>query len=281
MTQDKLHLSGCTYGWLHQAPLETALEAIASHGFDTFELTTASPHLFTRHYGAFERLQLKRTLQRLGLQPVSVNPGFVDINVVSTNPEIQRASLNQMLAEIELAHELEASFVVLIPGRVHQLSPAPSDSVHTTLDRVLETLVNRAEELSVTLTLENSPYGFLGTSKEQLEVVDRFDTPHLGMTFDVANAIGFEDPASALRRIAHRLRLVHVSDTWKDHWAHTSVGRGEVDFKGFSAALREIGYDGTTVYELVDGEPPEPRLATDLVGLEDAGWSPAAHRTGQ
>ena len=268
-----LHLSGCTYTWLHQEPLEHALATLADHGFTTFELTTASPHLFTRHCGPYERARLKRLLGSLGLRPVSVNPSYADINVISTNPEIQRISEQQIASEIDLAHELGAEFVVLIPGRRHQLSPAPADAAIAVLEGVLERLVARAERLGVTLTLENSPYGFLGTSAEQLEIVERFDSPHLGLTYDVANALAIEDPCDALRHIAGRLRLVHVSDTWTDRWAHTSVGRGEVDFAAFAATLREVGYAGTTVYELVDGEPAEPRLRSDLAELEKAGWS--------
>jgi sugar phosphate isomerase/epimerase len=65
-----------------------------------------------------------------------------------------------------------------------------------------------------------------------------------------------------------------VSDTWASRWAHTSIGRGEVDFAAFTAALRDAGFTGTTVYELVDGEDPEPRLAADLSALRAAGWSP-------
>jgi sugar phosphate isomerase/epimerase len=267
-----LHLSGCTYTWLHHDPLEVAIEQLAAHGFSTFELTTASPHLFTRHFGHFERRQLARRCRSLGVQPISVNPGYVDLNVVSTNPEIQRTSVNQLLSEIELAHDLEASFVVLIPGRTHQLSPAPADSLETLLEDVLHELVAKAADLGVMLTLENSPYGFFGTSPQQLALVDRIDSPHLGMTYDVANALALEDPVEALTRIAHRLSLVHVSDTWRDRWAHTSIGRGEVDFAAFAEGLESIGYAGTTVYELVDGEPPGPRFASDIELLEEAGW---------
>jgi sugar phosphate isomerase/epimerase len=271
--ESPLPLSGCTYTWLHQASFEHALTAIAEHGFTTFELTTASPHLFTRHCGPYERAQLKRLLTSLDLRPVSVNPSYGDINVISTNPEIQRISEQQIRSEIELAHELGAEFVVLIPGRRHQLSPAPADAAIAVLHGVLERLVARGEQLGVTLTLENSPYGFLGTSTEQLVIVERFDSPYLGMTYDVANALAIEDPSDGLRNIAGRLRLVHISDTWKDRWAHTSVGRGEVDFAAFGATLREIGYSGATVYELVDGEPVEPRLRADLAALAKVGWS--------
>ena len=70
------------------------------------------------------------------------------------------------------------------------------------------------------------------------------------------------------------LALAHVSDTWRDKWAHTVAGTAEVDFGGFARALTEIGFTGPTVYELVDGVDPEPRLPAGLAALAAAGWAP-------
>ena len=45
-----------------------------------------------------------------------------------------------------------------------------------------------------------------------------------------------------------------------------------MDFAAFAAALTAAGFAGTTVYELVDGEDPAPRLAADFAALAKAGW---------
>ncbi|MEW1819289.1 sugar phosphate isomerase/epimerase family protein [Arthrobacter sp. NPDC080031] len=272
-SQELLPLSGCSFSWLHQAPLIDALRGLAENGLSTFELTTAPPHLFSPTFSPYERHELKRNMAAMGVQPISLNPSFVDLNLISTNPHIREVSEQQMRAEIELAHDLGASFVVLIPGRRHGLAPAPAEAVHWVLDDALERLVGRAVELGVTIALENSPYGFLGSGAELLEIADRIDSPNLGITYDVANALALEDPSEGLRRVARRLRLAHISDTWHDHWAHTSVGRGDVDFAAFAATLREIGFTGPTVYELVDNESPDGRLAADIANLAAAGWS--------
>jgi sugar phosphate isomerase/epimerase len=59
-----LPLAGCTFGWLHQAPLADALRELAAHDVRAVELTTAPPHLFTRHFGRYERKDLGRLLDR-------------------------------------------------------------------------------------------------------------------------------------------------------------------------------------------------------------------------
>ncbi|MBV9452052.1 MAG: sugar phosphate isomerase/epimerase [Streptosporangiaceae bacterium] len=267
-----LPLSGCTFGWVHQAPLTGALRSLASHGIRSVELTTAPPHMFTPHFGSYERLELSRLLRSLELRVVSVNPSFADLNLISTNPEFQALSLRQLIAEVELAHDLSASFVVVIPGRRHALAPVPAPAARSVLEDGLSALVSRAAALGVTVCLENSPYGYLGPAAELLDVVTAFGSPHLRLVYDVANGLAQEDPVAAIATIGEYLALAHVSDTWRNRWAHTSVGRGEVDFAAFAAALRSAGFAGPTVYELVDGEDPSPRLDSDITALAAAGW---------
>jgi len=93
------------------------------------------------------------------------------------------------------------------------------------------------------------------------------------VTYDAANALAQEDPVAGVARLGRYLAIAHVSDAWRTRWAHTSVGRGEVDFAAFAGALTAAGFAGPTVYELVDGEDPAPRLPADLAALEKAGWS--------
>jgi sugar phosphate isomerase/epimerase len=270
-----LPLSGCTFGWLHRAPLVDALRSLAAHGLRSVELTTAPPHLFTRHFGRYERKDLARLLRSLEISVTSVNPSFADINLISTNPEIRAISERQLAAELELAADLGARCVVVIPGRRHALAPAPDEAASAVLHEGLGRLLDRATALGVTIALENSPYGYLGSSADLLTLVRAWDNPRLRVAYDVANALGQEDPADGVARLRGHLAIAHISDTWRDRWAHTSVGRGEVDFAAFNAALIAADFAGPTVYELVDGEDPAPRLPADLAALEKAGWSVA------
>jgi len=269
-----LALSGCSFGWLHLAPLPDALRALARQGFRSLELTTAPPHPSADAIGPYERLELGRLLDDLRLRVVSVNPSCADLNLVSTNAEIREVSERQLIANIELAADLGTDYVVVIPGRRHALAPAPAQAARAVLDQGLTRLVARAEALGVTIALENSPYGYLGRADDLAEIVDSWSSPRLRITYDVANALAIEDPAEGVRRAGDRIALAHVSDAWRRQWAHTSPGRGEVDFAGFAKALSQIGFAGPTVYELVDGDDPEPRLPADLAVLAAAGWAP-------
>lgn len=273
-----LPLAGCSFPWLHQRPLADALRSLTAHGLCALELTTAPPHLSPHLLGPYERQELRSLLTSLDLRPLALNPTYLDLNLISTNQEIREVSERQLLGNIELAAELGAPFVVVLPGRRHQLAPAPDAVARAVFQSALERLLARAEELGVCLALENSPYGYLGRSSDLRELAAAWNRPSLRIAYDVANALAVEDPAEGVAAVAPYLGLAHVSDTWRHRWAHTSIGRGEVDFEGFAAALRGVGFTGPTVYELADGEDPEPRLAADLDRLEEAGWSRSAMR---
>jgi sugar phosphate isomerase/epimerase len=279
-----LPLAGSTFGYLQHSSLTDALRDLAAHGIRDIELTPMPPHLDVAGFGAYERRSLRRRMDGLGLSCLSVNPGFVDLNLISTNREFRALTLRQLELGLGLAHDLGAPYHVVVAGRRHALSPAPADDVEAVLLDGLEQLLALADARGVTIVLENSPYGFLGRADELRAIVDEVGHPRLGVCYDVANALALEDPVEGLRQIGDRLALAHISDTWAERWAHTSVGRGEVDFGAFAAGLTEIGYRGATVYELVDEEDPAPRLDADLAALARHGWTvdtaPAADPAG-
>ncbi|MCL2481986.1 MAG: sugar phosphate isomerase/epimerase [Propionibacteriaceae bacterium] len=271
-----LPLGGTTYSWLYQASLTEAFAGLAEAGFCYTEITTAAPHLQSPDFGTYERYSMKKLMNSLGITPVSVNPGFMDINLLSPSSDFRQLSIAHMICEIELAADIEAPFVVAIPGRRHALSPAPHEACQWWLEEALTRLLRRAEPLGVKIALETSPYGYMGRGTDLLEVTDKFDHPNLGIAYDCANTLVNEDPDEGIRAVAARLLLVHMSDTWRDKWAHTSPGRGEVDFGSYADALRTIGYAAPTIYELVDLEPPMPRIRDDIAFFNKYGWDPQA-----
>jgi len=270
----RLALGGASYGYLYLRSLEDSLRALSQAGFTSIELTPVPPHLYTPGYGLFERRRLRQLFRALGTRCVSVNPSFTDLNLISTNTEIRDLTLRQLMANMELAHDLESPVLVVIPGRRNALIPTPDAEAVAVLEGQLERLLARAAPLGVRVALENSPYGFMQTSADLAALVERLDDAQLGIAFDCANAFMNEDPAAGVERIGRHLFIAHISDTWRHRWAHTSVGRGEVDFGRYADALRGLRFTGVTIYELVDGEDPDPRLAQDLDRLGRWGWTP-------
>jgi sugar phosphate isomerase/epimerase len=276
VTDKRLALAGSSFGWLYQTDLQGALARMSAVGITSFELTTAAPHVGPTHDPG-ERQRIRDAVGSSGLAVLSVNPTFVDINLVSSDPVFREVSAGRIRSEIELAADLGARIVVIMAGRRHALYPAPVQHCLNWLHEALDVLLPAAQREGVVLSLENSPYGYMGRSEDILAVLQARNSPNLRATYDVANALAVEDPACGVTRLAGYIALAHVSDAWRDRWAHTSPGRGEVDFPAFASALRSIGFTGPTVYELADGEPVDPRLPRDLAAFTDAGWDLTSH----
>ncbi len=69
------------------------------------------------------------------------------------------------------------------------------------------------------------------------------------------------------------LALLHFSDTSDKVWGHDRIGTGIVDFAALTTKVREIGYTGPTIMEIVDGSAPEESNRVSLARLQELGWT--------
>jgi sugar phosphate isomerase/epimerase len=267
-----LRLAGATSAFLHQRPLLDAIRIWAESGVQCVEITTNAPHIQASASGRYERAELSRAARSHGVKILSLNPGGMDINLIAGDNEVRALSERLLGNELQLAADLQAEFVVIGSGKVHAMAPAPESVAKSILTDAIARLAGRAEALGVTLLMENVPYGFLKTGAALSSFTSEIGSKHLGVVYDVANVYGIEDALTGLSDAKRNLRLVHASDTSSTRWQHTSPGRGIVDFGGVARQLNEMSYQGWSVYELFDGEPPEPRLKDDLAAFQRAGW---------
>jgi sugar phosphate isomerase/epimerase len=265
-----LELGLSTYGYLYRRSLEGALRSIAAAGYRLVEISTISPHVNTRGAPLLERWALRRMLRSIGLRCVSVNAA--EQNLISPHVALRDVARREYEATIDFAADLEVDLVVVGPGRLNPLIPMPGDDALALLTRQLERLLPRARHRGVRLAIETSPFGFMRTGAEAKALVDTFDDESLGIAYDCANTLPHEDPAQGVRAVGDRLLIAHLSDAWKTRFAHTSVGRGEVDFQAYAEALRAARFSGPSIYELVDGEDPDRRIASDADVLRGCGW---------
>ncbi len=100
----------------------------------------------------------------------------------------------------------------------------------------------------------------LETGQETAETLDGFlaqlARANVGVNFDPANLILYDkgEPVAALRRLGRWLRQVHIKDANRTRvpgtWGEEVVaGTGQVDWKGFFAALLDLGYAGDLCIE--------------------------------
>jgi sugar phosphate isomerase/epimerase len=222
--------------------------------------------------GTYERRDVKLELKKYGLNCVSTNP--LELNPISANPDLSEVTYRQYRSAIELSADLGAANVVIISGRMSPLVPMPLPQAKDLLRIQLDRLVAVSRKLGVTLSIEAVPYGFLQTATEIAQFIDEFGLTDVGITVDCANLhfIG-SDSVTELKDQYSKLRVVHISDSWRHRWAHTQVGHAEIDFAAIGATLQKLQFLGPTVYELADAEDPAPRLRSDWDSLSKWGWT--------
>ncbi|MGC2486040.1 MAG: sugar phosphate isomerase/epimerase [Acidimicrobiales bacterium] len=267
-----LPLAATTFGFLYRCGRDDALRQIAAAGYQLVELAAGPPHLDLSAMGADVRRDVRLELEKYGLQCVSTNP--LELNPITANPELAEASYRQYRAAIELSADLGAPNVVMISGRMSPLVPMPQHQAKDLLRIQLDRLVPVAQKLGVTMSVEAVPYGFLQTATDIAQFIDEFDLTDVGITLDCANLhfIGCDSVTEVNEQFA-KVSVVHISDSWRDRWAHTQVGRAEIDFAAIGATLQTLQFKGPTVYELADPEDPAPRFRSDWDSLSKWGWT--------
>jgi sugar phosphate isomerase/epimerase len=274
-----LPLGSAVYTYLWECPLEAAIERCARLGFATLEVPTTPPFLWPAHFGPFERRQLRRRMRDAGVRLFSLNPTFLDLNLISLNPAIREASLAEAKETVRLAADLGAELVVLAPGRRHPLIPSPLDDAEEVAVEQIGECVELATQVGVTIGVENVPGLFVATGSQVARLVERVDSLRCRAVFDVANALMVEDPAAGLTAVAQHLALVHYSDARRDAWAHLPVGMGEVDFTAATRTLREVGFEGPVILEVTYPEDPDGGLSSSIEELSRLGFSSQAAGT--
>ena len=262
-----------TMSFMWRAPAREALETLAREGYRRFEVMAQRPHLDPMMNRA-EVTAFARFLRDAELTVETINLPSLDQNLASAAPEMRDYTVRIFERLIDMAETIGASGVVTVTGRVNPLIAPPRHDLEGWFSEAFGRVLRAAEPTAVRLLLENIPMGVYPRADQLIAFADRIDSPLVGICYDIANAhfIG-EDTAAGLRQVRSRLNIVHLSDTGRQAWRHDPVGQGTCDFAGFGAALREIGYAGTSMLEIV-ADPPVEHIVASHQQLARWGWAP-------
>ena len=250
---------------------QSALDCVrhlAQMGFDEFELMTMPGHLWPDELLEDQRRELLSRFDDLGVRVRSLNHTGVDQNLCSPIPEVRSYTVGLFLQLIRLARQLRAPNVIVVPGRLNPLLPAPGTRHVDWLYESLRRLKQPAEDSGVTLALENIPIGPLPRIEPLIDMVRRLDSPAVRICYDVANGhYAGEDPVAGLEAAAPWLDVVHLSDTTRKVWRHDAIGDGDIYFAPILKAIDAIGHLKKPLIELCVGDP-DAGLKSSLRSLE-------------
>lgn len=164
---------------------------------------------------------------------------------------------------LQLAAWIGAESVLVVPGSA-AVAWDPSrpvveyKKVWENSTRSIRELLPVAESLGVTIALENVWMRFLLSPMEWKMFLDQFQSPNLGMYFDVGNCLLYapaEDYISLLG--AERIKAVHLKN-WSGsdcagtlHGFGDSLFKGDIDWNRLLAAFKAAGYNGPYTVEMI------------------------------
>lgn len=192
----------------------------------------------------------------------------------SSDPAVVEKSLAGARTSIRNAHLWGASTVLLVPGVVN---PATGyRDAYTRSQTAIRRLIPLAEELNVTLALEEVWNKFLLSPIEFARYIDEYQSPRVRAYFDVGNVVLYGYPQDWIRTLGPRIAKLHIKDfTFKrgldggDSIARwVSPGEGDIDWTAVFQALHDVGYQGTATLELSPGDGPylkDMRRRFDLI----------------
>ena len=268
-----LKLGTAQYAYLFNTTLDDTLKEISSMGFRYIELMTAPPHVWPPAFDRRQRNELRKRIDQLGLELVSINPTYLDINMASPNPGMREESVKQMLDQITLASDLGARLIVAVIGRRHPLIAPPVEVVweRYARDGVLR-CVEHCEKKKVIFGFEHVPTQFIDTTEKMLPVLNEVKSPYMKAVFDTANASVIEPIVPALDRLKDYLVHFHLSDTDCRRWTHSTIGGGTIDFRPIAEKLMEMQYAGISILETTEPENPKESILSSVEKLSRLGW---------
>lgn len=231
--------------------LQSEIEDFADMGFDFLELTMDPPRA---HYTRLrsEKNEIRRRLHLAHMGLVCHLPTFV--YTADLTESIRRASVQEIMASLETARDLEAEKAVLHPGYIGGMGAFVMETSRKYALESLSAIATKAHELGMVLCLENMFPRYLSFVEPEdfRAVFEQF--PSMKLTLDTGHA-NIEDNKGDralrfLKMFIHRLGHVHVSDNHGKKDEHLPVGAGSVPLGKIAKVLKREGYDDTITLEI-------------------------------
>ncbi len=266
---------GCaTFSYVYVSPFEETLRRLAEVGFKDIEVSVGPPHIWPPDVDASGRAKMLRVFDKHGVRPSLINRRFNDLNIASINPGVRAETIREMKDDIDLAADLGAPYMMIVPGKPTPLFSPPPEEIWRLAREGVEQCVEHASRKGVTCLLENVGYSLCHVGGELRRMAEEINSEHCRVHYDVANANLYESPTDAIREIGPWLGCVHLSDNDGKVWSHSPIGEGNIDFAGVFEALKDVSFSGPSFLEINVYESQDEVMRSGLARLKELGWQP-------
>src|SRR5438132_1118550 len=172
----------------------------------------------------------------------------------SSDPAVVDKSLAGMRTSLHNAKLWGSDAVLLVPAVVN-----PQTSYREAWSRSqaqIRKLLPLAEELKIVIAIEEVWNKFLLSPLEMAAYIKEFQSPWVQAWFDVGNVLLYGYPQDWIRALGKSIVKVHLKDFKRKEngYEWVNLGDGDVNWEAVRDAFREIGYAGSAITELKDGD---------------------------
>jgi L-ribulose-5-phosphate 3-epimerase len=239
-------------------PADSLFAEVRQHGFDAVEPAVGLKGLLTPASTEADCRRLLDAASRKGLAVSSLASGLGwTYPLTAEDPAVSRKGVEVLRASLQIAAWLGVEVLLVVPGQLAPLSGESADHVpyDVALARMREGLARAlpaAQDLGVTMGIENVWNRVLLSPLEMRAFIDGFETERVASYLDVGNMILFGYAEDWISILGGRIRCVHFKDFKRS--VGTLAGfcdllEGDVNFPAVMQGLRAAGYDGPCVAE--------------------------------
>lgn len=247
--------------WSFAEPdLEQCFHLARDAGFDGIELALAENGALTMETTEAECKRIRTLAEAEGLELYSVASGlYWTYNYTSELYENRAYAKEITKKQLQLAAWLGCDTILVVPGAVKvDFDPGSEivayDVAYERAKQALCELAPLAEELGVTIGIENVWNQFLLSPLEMRGLIDEIGSRFVGAYFDVGNVLYFGHPEHWIKILGGRIKKVHFKDYRKAAGGlHGFVDllSGDVNYPQVMAAFQAIGYDDWVTAEML------------------------------
>ena len=268
--------------------IEETIARIAALGYRGIELLADVPHAWPAGLLESQKQAIRDALAKHGLTISNINAFMMNAiadprqpywhpSWIDPDPHYRAIRREHTKRALQLAVDLGAPHITTEPGGPLAEGQTWQSAAEIFYDELMP-CIELAEALDMPLLIEPEPGLLIECFDQYLEIVDRIDSPLVGLNFDVGHAfcVG-EDPQDWIAKMADHTLHYHFEDiaATRVH-QHLVPGRGAIDFAATLAEIQKTGYDGWLTVELYpylddpDGAAREAReyLEKVLSGLQ-------------
>ncbi|MEX1213202.1 MAG: sugar phosphate isomerase/epimerase family protein [Balneolaceae bacterium] len=171
------------------------------------------------------------------------------------DPDVRRSGLEGVKIALEDAHTYGSRTLLLVPGVVN--AKVSYDQAWHRSRQQIQSLIPMAEELGITIAVENVWNQFLLSPMEAARYVDSFESPWVGWYLDLGNIVTYGWPEQWVKILGARIAMIHIKEFSLEKrdeeglWNGFQVNlmEGSNHWEAIMRALREVGYDGYGIAE--------------------------------